>query len=215
MAQISISVAPPVRSTRAHSATVLPVVTTSSINAIRAPGSGAAERERAQRIGLALAGVQLNLRASVTNSPQAVDPQRNPAAAGSGARQFQGLIETAFAQATRMQRHRRDAIRQRTATFGQRGDEQFAQQPGAGQTSAEFQARNQKIHRWLIAKRYERAVEVRGLRPAARADAGPAERQRRSAARASREIARQVAQAAGAQVQSRRARRAAQQTGRR
>jgi hypothetical protein len=78
--------------------------------------------------------------------------------------------------------------------------------------AAEFESANQEIHRMLVAKRRKRAVINRRMRTARVAGSGLTGGQRQGADRTGRGIARQVSGAAGAQVASVYACRAAQQT---
>lgn len=70
-------------------------------------------RERTDQVGSALMGWQVGLRRGVAGALQLIDHQWNSVLASDGARQFNSLVETPLAQASRMQRNRDDAIRGR------------------------------------------------------------------------------------------------------
>lgn len=71
-AQTSTLTAPPSRRIWAHSATVLPVVITSSINATRAPGNVCPIAKAPSGIKLAVVGIQIGLPECMANSLQPI-----------------------------------------------------------------------------------------------------------------------------------------------
>lgn len=201
MAQTSTPVAPLARSNRAHSLTVLAVLTTSSNNATRAPGSGARSAKAWSTLGW-----RWPARSLVCGKVSRM--RRRPSGHSTiwqrcaAAREFQRLVEATLPQAVGMQGDREDAIWPGSAPFSQGSGEQVPQQARMGQTAAEFQAFNEEIQRRLVTKRDKGAVKSGRAGLTACTQRAPPRRQWFGAAWAGRVIARQVAGARRAQIAS-------------